>query len=62
METRAYAFGTANKRSTMLDNKTIEFPKEEDHSPRVLILKKECRPDYDNFHHCLSEKIKIVKI
>ena len=42
METWASMFSTAEKRSTLLENKVIEFPKEDDNSPWILILKKEC--------------------
>lgn len=37
METRSGMFGTAEKRSTLLENKVIEFPKDDEHSPRSLI-------------------------
>jgi hypothetical protein len=43
-------FGTAEKRSTLLENKVIEFPKEDDNSPRTMILKKECGHQYHVFH------------
>ena len=42
METWAPMFGTAEKRSTLLENKVIEFPMEDENSPWSLILKKEC--------------------
>lgn len=50
METRAAMFGTAEKRSTLLENKVIEFPKEDDSSPRTMILKKECTKQFHEFH------------
>jgi hypothetical protein len=50
METRASMFSTAEKRSTLLENKVIEFAKEDDNSPRTQILKKECTTLYHDFH------------
>lgn len=46
METRASMFSTAEKRSTLLENKVIEFAKEDENSPRTLILRKECPHEY----------------
>lgn len=49
MEGRAYMFSTANKRSTLLDNKFIYFPREEEGTPRFRILKKECPVQFNKF-------------
>jgi len=60
MESRSYMFSTARKRSTLLQNKGIEyiqkyirFPREDNHAPRMLIVKKECPPEYNNFIDCI---------
>ena len=52
METRAPMFGTAEKRSTLLENKIIEFPKDDDNSPRTKIYLKECPTEFANFREC----------
>ena len=55
MEGRAYMFSTANKRSTLLDNKFIYFPREEEGTPRFKILKKECPEQFTKFQACLEK-------
>jgi len=52
MESRAYAFGTAKKRSTLMETMSIPYPREEDSAPRMVILKKECPDDHTEWITC----------
>lgn len=54
MESRSYMFSTAKKRSTLLESKGIEFPKEDTNAPRMRIAKKECPDEYDSYMDCLT--------
>ncbi len=53
MESRSYMFSAAKKRSTMLENEVIQsanqVPREEDTAPRIMILRKECPAQYEEF-------------
>ena len=49
MESRSYNFSTARKRSSQLAGSVIKFPREDDHAPRMLILKSECPDEYKEF-------------
>ena len=61
MESRSYMFSTARKRSTLLENKGIEyllvwcrFPRDDKNAPRMRIVRKECPDDYEKFMSCLE--------
>ena len=55
MDSRSYNSGTATKRSTGGASKTIPFPREEDGSPRIRIIMKECPDEYSTFKQCVKE-------
>jgi len=55
MESRATAFGTSKKRSTLMETKTIPYPREEDTAPRMLILAQECPDQLSTWKQCLTD-------
>merc|ERR1712151_588338 len=55
MEGRSYNFSTAKVRSTLMDTKTIPFAREDENSPRMKILAKECDTEHSIFMKCLAD-------
>ncbi|CDW71580.1 UNKNOWN [Stylonychia lemnae] len=54
MENMVHMFGGTKKKSTLVDERVIYFPREDEGSPRQSILDKFCQADVKTFRNCMS--------
>ena len=55
MENMVHMFGGTKKKSTLVDERVIFFPREDEDSPRNAILGQFCKSDFDTFRKCMTE-------
>ena len=55
MENMVHMFGGTKKKSTLVDERVIFFPREDEDSPRNAILAQFCKSDFDTFRLCMTE-------
>ena len=55
MENMVHMFGGTKKKSTLVDERVIYFPREDDGSPRNAILAQFCPTDLGQFRKCMTE-------
>ena len=55
MENMCHMFGGTKKKSTLVDERVIIFPREDEGSPRNAILAQFCKSDLDIFRQCMTE-------
>jgi len=54
MENMVHNFGGTKKKSTLVDERVIYFPREDEGSPRQKILDSFCKEDVHKFRTCMS--------
>ena len=54
MENMVHMFGGTKKKSTLVDERVIYFPREDDGSPRNAILAQFCPQDLKGFRDCMA--------
>merc|ERR1712070_654110 len=54
MENMCHMFGGGKKKSTLVDERVIYFPREDDGSPRQAILAQFCEADLTSFRECMA--------
>ncbi|CAI2383652.1 unnamed protein product [Moneuplotes crassus] len=54
MENMVHMFGGTKKKSTLVDESVIFFPREDDGSPRQVILDNFCQSEVSKFRSCMS--------
>eukprot|EP00347_Sterkiella_histriomuscorum_P022361 403330754 len=54
MENMVHMFGGTKKKSTLVDERVIYFPREDEGSPRQSILDKFCQADVKTFRNCMG--------
>ena len=54
MENMVHNFGGTKKKSTLVDERVIFFPREDEGSPRQAILVKFCQSDLTGFRACMT--------
>ena len=55
MENMVHMFGGTKKKSTLVDERVIFFPREDEGSPRNAILAEFCAADLGIFKTCMAE-------
>ena len=55
MENMVHMFGGTKKKSTLVDERVIFFPREDEGSPRNSILADFCKEDLGVFKQCMME-------
>ena len=55
MSNMVHMFGGTKKKSSLVDERVIAFPRDDEGSPRQLILEKSCKPEVTAFRGCLKE-------
>ena len=55
MENMVHNFGGTKKKSTLVDERVIFFPREDEGSPRNKILDMFCKVDLTAFRKCMTE-------
>ena len=55
MENMVHMFGGTKKKSTLVDERVIFFPREDEGSPRNAILQQFCMEDLTLFKKCMNE-------
>ena len=53
-ENMVHMFGGTKKKSTLVDESIIYFPREDESSPRLSILAKFCEEDMSAFRACMT--------
>ena len=54
MENMVHMFGGTKKKSTLVDESIIFFPREDEGSPRQKILENWCAPEVKTFRGCMT--------
>jgi hypothetical protein len=54
MENMVHMFGGTKKKSTLVDESVIYFPREDEGSPRQAILDKFCQDEVKQFRNCMN--------
>mmetsp|Transcript_5529 Transcript_5529/g.9429 ORF Transcript_5529/g.9429 Transcript_5529/m.9429 type:complete len:92 (+) Transcript_5529:51-326(+) len=53
-ENMVHMFGGTKKKSTLVDERVIFFPREDESSPRQAILQRFCQDDLLQFRNCMT--------
>ena len=54
MENMVHMFGGGKKKSTLVDERVVYFPREDESAPRQVILRKFCPEDLGAFRSCMQ--------
>ena len=54
MENMVHMFGGTQKKSSLVDERILYFPREDEDSPRQAILLKYCTEDLSQFRSCMQ--------
>ena len=54
MENMVHMFGGTSKKSTLVDERIIYFPREDEGSPRQAILAQFCTAEVSSFRNCMA--------
>ena len=54
-ENMVHMFGGTKKKSSLIDESMIYFPREDESSPRIKILQQFCEPQLNSFRECMTQ-------